>query len=357
MSNDQQSQGLLDQVLERTEESVVTGALAEITRAEVDMQIATAKRYPRSLRRFKQLAMEMATLDEETAASCFYALPRSGKTIEGPSARFAEIIAVAWTNLRCGARIISAGQNLLTSQGFAHDLESNVGVTIETQRRITNSKGQRFNDDMIVVTGNAAASIAYRNAVLKVVPQAYWKSVFQAAKQTAIGNAVTLSARRQSAIEFLAKMSVSEKQILDVLGRNGVEEITLDDLGKLRGFITAIKDGDTTIEEAFSPPKPEKASSLPTGRANMKEPATPPPAAVESPNSQEEPPLADVTDFEKVVTDLYQAVNTVNSAQEMEALQAKIKSLEGKISPDAIEDLTQKIEARLAFRGQSKKAK
>src|SRR5690606_17376874 len=72
------------------------GALSELTRAEIDMQIATAKRYPRSLTQFKESAMEMACLDEETAASMFYVLPRDGKKIEGPSVRLAEVVGSAF---------------------------------------------------------------------------------------------------------------------------------------------------------------------------------------------------------------------------------------------------------------------
>src|SRR4051812_48501652 len=74
------------------------------TRAEVDIQISTAKRYPRSIRNFKQQALEMATFDEETAEGCFYSLPRGGKPIEGPSARLAEIVLSAWGNVRADAK-------------------------------------------------------------------------------------------------------------------------------------------------------------------------------------------------------------------------------------------------------------
>ena len=66
-------------------------AMVAVARAEIDTQIATARAYPRSLKRFRETATTMATLDEKTAASCFYALPRGGKSIMGPSARLAEI--------------------------------------------------------------------------------------------------------------------------------------------------------------------------------------------------------------------------------------------------------------------------
>lgn len=77
-----------------------------LNRSEIDQQIATAHRFPRSIKRFRDEAMQMVTLNESVAGQCIYALPRDGKTIEGPSARFAEVIASAWGNSRAGARVV-----------------------------------------------------------------------------------------------------------------------------------------------------------------------------------------------------------------------------------------------------------
>ena len=44
------------------------GALNAIDRASIDMQIATAKQYPRSITKSLREAMDLATLDEATAA-------------------------------------------------------------------------------------------------------------------------------------------------------------------------------------------------------------------------------------------------------------------------------------------------
>src|SRR5688500_14733606 len=81
-------------------------ALAALNRSEIDMQISTAKKYPRSVTRFKRDVESLACLDEETAATMFYSLPRGGKNIIGPSVRFAEVVASSWGNIRSGARVI-----------------------------------------------------------------------------------------------------------------------------------------------------------------------------------------------------------------------------------------------------------
>lgn len=142
--------------------------------ATVDVQVSTARRFPRSITQFVHSATEMATLTPEIAASCVYAIPRDGKTIEGPSARLAEIVASAWGNLRIQAGATSDDGRFVVARGEAWDVQTNVAIGFEVKRKITNRGGATFSDDMIVVTGNAAASIALRNAVFKTVPSSFW---------------------------------------------------------------------------------------------------------------------------------------------------------------------------------------
>lgn len=242
--------------------SVEGGTVALLNKSEIDMQVSTAHKYPRSIKRFRDESLQMVTLNESIAESCIYALPRDGKTIEGPSARFAEVVASAWGNCRAGARVVSDSGEFITAQGVFHDLERNVAITYEVQRRITNKAGKRFSADMIAVTGNAASSIALRNAILKGVPKAFWDDMYQAARQTVMGDFKTLANRRAAALKAFIGLGVTEAQVFAKLGISGVEDITLEHLLVLRGLITAIKDGDTTPEQAFSDVAPaEKPQS------------------------------------------------------------------------------------------------
>lgn len=231
--------------------SVESGTVALLNKSEIDMQIATAHRYPRSIKRFRDESLQMVTLNERIAESCIYALPRGGKTIEGPSARFAEVIASAWGNCRAGARTVSDQGEFVTAQGVFHDLERNVAITYEVQRRITDKNNKRFNADMIGVTANAACSVALRNAILKGVPKAFWDDMYQAARQTVMGDVKTLANRRADAIKAFMAFGVSNAQIFAKLEVSGIEDITLEHLVILRGLLTAIKEGDTTPEQAF----------------------------------------------------------------------------------------------------------
>lgn len=225
-------------------------------RAEIDQQIATAKRFPRSVKKFMTEAKELATLTEHVAAECFYVLPRDGKKIEGPSARLAEIIASSWGNCRAGARVVGELEDFVVAQGAFYDLERNVAITYEVKRRIADRNGRRYSLDMIGVTANAACSIALRNAVLKGVPKALWSEVYEAARATVRGNERTLSSRRQTAFDYFKKLGVSADRVCSTLGVPGIEDVGLDELLSLQGIRTAIEEGETTPEQAFAAPSP-----------------------------------------------------------------------------------------------------
>ncbi len=229
------------------------GMASLLSRSEIDQQIATAHKYPRSIKRFHDTSLQMVTLTEEIAQECIYALPRDGKTIEGPSARFAEVIVSAWGNSRAGARVVSDQGDFITAQGVFHDLEQNVAITYEVQRRIVDKGGRRFKPDMIGVTANAACSIALRNAILKGIPKAFWTGIYQAARRTVMGDFQTLANRRAEAFKAFQGYGVKPEQVLAVLGLAGQEDIGLEQLVVLRGILTAIRDGDTTVEQAFPP--------------------------------------------------------------------------------------------------------
>lgn len=238
-----------------------------LNRSEIEQQIATARRFPRSVKKFRDEALQMVTLSESIAEQCIYALPRDGKTIEGPSARFAEVIASAWGNCRAGARVVDDTGEFVTAQGVFHDLERNVAITYEVQRRITNKRGQRFGADMIGVTANAACSIALRNAILKGVPKAFWEDMYTEARKVIMGDIKTLANRRADAVATFQKFGVSAEQICVKLGVPGIEDVGLEHLVVLRGLLTAIKEGDTSAEETFAMNRPGLSVAAATAKS------------------------------------------------------------------------------------------
>jgi hypothetical protein len=236
-------------------EIMAADAIGSIERAQIDVQISTARRYPRTLSKVKERMLSFATLDEETASSCFYTLParRGGddKPIQGPSVRMAEIALASYQHVKAGSRIIADDGKFIVAQAVVHDLENNVSVSIEVRRRVTSKSGARYSDDMIAVTGNAACSIALRNAVFRVGPRALITPVYEAAKRVAVGDVKSLTTKRAQIIARLKQMGAKDAAILAAVGAEKTEDIDLAKLEVLIGLGTAIKDGEITLETAF----------------------------------------------------------------------------------------------------------
>jgi hypothetical protein len=239
-------------------EVVQPTAIEAMERAQVDIQIATARKYGRTIAAVKTRMMEFATLDEETAASCFYTLPArkggDGKPLYGPSVRLAEIALASYHHMKAGSRIISDDGKFITAQAVVHDLFNNVSVSIEVKRRVTDKNGRRYSDDMIATTGNAATSIALRNAVFRVVPRTLINSVYDAARQVAVGDVKSLVTKRAKIIDRLGKMGVTLDRVLAVLGVSKLDDVGLDKMEILIGLGTSIKDGELSLEDAFPLP-------------------------------------------------------------------------------------------------------
>lgn len=230
-----------------------------INRAEIDIQVSTAKQFPRDISATLNKIATYATMDKETAEDCFYVLRRKGSNgqdsvIEGLSVRMAEIIAGCWGNIRVQTRIIGNDGKMITAQAICHDLETNFAVSKEVKRRITDRNGRTFSEDMQVVTGNAAASIAFRNAVLAVIPKAVTKKVVNEVKQVALGQAIDLDTAKANCLANFAKAGVTEDMILQYLGINSVAEIDKEAIFELRATWNAIKEGTTTVQESFISP-------------------------------------------------------------------------------------------------------
>lgn len=239
---------------ERELAPVESAALAAITKSEVESQLDAAHKYRRSVTRFLQEAVSLATVSEDVAASCMYCLPRDGKQIVGPSARLAEICASAYCNLHVVVRIVAIDDASITAQGAAWDLEKNVKQGLEVRRKIVGKGGRRFSEDMINVTGMAALSIARRNAIFTVIPRAYVDRVFEHVKKVAVGGAQTIATRRATILDRLGKLGADQARVLSALGKTGVDDIGLEDLEKLIGMGTAIKQGEATVDELFPAP-------------------------------------------------------------------------------------------------------
>lgn len=233
-----------------------------VERANVDSQVATAKQYPRDLMRSVNNSIAMATMDYNTAQSCGYALPRGGKPITGPSVHLAKLIVSNWGNMRAEAKVVQITDKQVISRGTCWDLENNVATAFEVRRSIVGKGGKRFSDDMITVTGNAANSIAYRNAVFSVIPKAITDKVYQAAQRFITGDLSDeekIISRRKKCIDFFKdEYGITEEEVVMLCGKQTVNQIKAEQIALLLGITQSLKDGDTTVEELMKPYRTEE---------------------------------------------------------------------------------------------------
>ncbi len=237
-------------------------ATVALNKSEIDIQIATAKAYPRDIKNSLEKIKILAMIDDETAEDCFYALRRTDKKgetviIEGLSVRLAEIFASSWGNLRVATRIVANDGKKITAQSIAHDLESNYSVQIEVQRSILTSKGFTFSQDMQVVTGMAASARAFRNAVLKVIPSSVTKNIIKEVKNMAKGKSIDLPQRIQNMFAYYQQLGVSSEVLMAYLNVSKRDDITKDHVFEMNALKTAIKEGTTTVKETFFPETPK----------------------------------------------------------------------------------------------------
>lgn len=239
--------------------------LDTIERANVDSQIATAKQYPRDLRRAINNSVAMATMDIPTAQSCGYALPRGGKPITGPSVHLAKLIVSNYGNIRAEAKVVQITDKQVISRGTCWDLENNVATAFEVRRSIVGRTGQRFSDDMITVTGNAANSIAYRNAVFSVIPRAITDKVYQAAQHCITGDLSDedkIIARRKKCIDYFKdEFGITEQEVVMLCGKKTVNQIKAPEIALLLGITQSLTDGDTTVDELMKPYRKEETKN------------------------------------------------------------------------------------------------
>lgn len=245
-----------------------------VTRAEIEQLIDVAHKYPRSVDAAIKAMKSLSCYDEESATECVYSLPRDGKTVIGPSVRFAEMASQVWRNNRVAARITAVDrvEKYVEAEGFFLDAEANVAQLARVRRRISGKSGRLFSDDMITVTGNAACSIAKRNAILSGIPKMAWRPAFNGALSILRGNPNTLKEHRQKTLESIGQFGLKGEQIFQIMGVGGIEDIDVDRLVHMRGLYSALAGGETTADELLRAIEPEKQERATPQTAKMAAP-------------------------------------------------------------------------------------
>jgi hypothetical protein len=237
---------------------MLPSALEAQTKAEYDVAIVTAHRFPRSISSFLKRAESLATATPEIAAAMEYAKPVGGQKVKGPSARLAEIIAATYGNLRIQSRIISETNDQVVAQGIAHDLETNVAQSTDVTVSLLKKDGTRVGPESVANARGSACSKARRNATYLVVPQALCLPIIAAARKVAAGDEKTLPQRRKALLDWFATKGVKLTAILEWLDVKAVEDIGLEHMADLIAAQNTAKEEGGNLAEVFAAPRGDR---------------------------------------------------------------------------------------------------
>lgn len=237
-------------------ENSETLAIYESSKAMIDSQIATAKFYPRNVKNIVDNCIATINLsDKEDIEKFVYTVPRGNKKLTGISTSLATMIVQFWGNIRVESRVVEIDHRHVTADSVCFDLEKNYANKKSVKRLILDSNGDRFTEDMITVTGNAASSIAQRNAILSVIPKLITNKIYAAVKRAITGDISSedkLIARRKIVVDgLMQRYNVTESEVLSSIGKETIEHIREDEIVQLVGIETALKEGGTNVEYVF----------------------------------------------------------------------------------------------------------
>jgi len=290
-------------------EIVSSNALETMQRVEIDSQIATAKRYPRSMDLFLKRSSDMACCDKETAASCLYERPvgkddtGQQKFAEGMSIRMAEIVAASFGNLRAYATLIEQTPRSVRARGMAIDLESNYASSSEVVESTVGKNGNPYSERQRALIAKVALAKARRDAIFQVVPRALARPVEVKVRALLFGDAKSLAERRAIVASWMLMLEkeqgISPDRVWAALGIKGPGDLNSEKLELLTGIKSAVVDGDVTWQEAFPPiPEDEKKGTVFSAvKEDAKKPAeqtvpTPPAETIFDPAPVKEQPAA-----------------------------------------------------------------
>ena len=227
-------------------------------------QISVAKSFPRAIEVFRRKVEADICSSAQQAAECTYLVRRGQDDIEGPSVRFAEALLRAWGNVRVSTEIADDTGTHIVARARFWDLESNMAFSEDVFRRITTKTGNRYSDDMIGTTKNAAQAIAFRNVVLAGIPKSEWVALYDKSVQVAkIGmkdDGAAFEKRKAKLFKWFLGNGVTELDLKTFL-RSTPEECSQEDFLRLERLGKSIHDGFTTFSEAFGKEEVEKPAA------------------------------------------------------------------------------------------------
>lgn len=231
--------------------------------AEAQGKLVIAKRFPRDEVAAYAKAME-ACQRPKMAEKAFYAFPRGGQTVKGPTIRFAEELARCWGNIDYGIKELSQDDEKSEMQAYAWDLETNA----QSVQNFTNPHQREQGKKMVTLTSqrdiyenNAnMATRRLRARILAILPSWFVEDCIAECEKTLAGqNDTPLVDRVKKMVVQFARFGVTQEQIEHRLKRK-IDTMNADDFTEYIGIYNAIKQNESKVSDWFEAEK--EASEL-----------------------------------------------------------------------------------------------
>ena len=231
--------------------------------AEAQGKLVIAKRFPRDeIDAYAKVAQ--ACQRPGIADKAFFAYPRGGSTVSGPTIRFAEELARCWGNVEYGIKELSQDDGRSEMQAYAWDLETNsMSMQNFTNPHIREEKGKSklLTSQRDIYENNAnMGARRLRSRILAILPTDLVDMAMAECKKTLAGNNVEpLIDRVKKMVVTFDKIGVTKEMIEKRLKRK-IDTMTVDDFTDYVGIFNAIKQGESKIADWFETEK--EASQL-----------------------------------------------------------------------------------------------
>ncbi len=269
-------------------------AAAETAKARIQSAYIMAYRKPRSEDQSRARILE-ACKRPGFAEKVEYSKPVAGRSIKGPSIRFAELALREWGNVLTETQVIYEDENVRRVKVAVIDLETNTTFSKEIQiaktverKQITPDRelmGERINtygqqvfivkstDEELQNKEAAAISKVIRNEGLRLIPTDIIDEGTETARQTLRDkDAKDPKAAKKKVLDSFDTLGIKPRD-LEKLLRHPLDTVSPAELEDLRKIYQAIKDGEASWADYISEPQEgeEGPSSLKAQQEKVKE--------------------------------------------------------------------------------------
>jgi hypothetical protein len=252
--------------------NAATQALTAKATADINARWMIAMHRPRQLMDVRSDMLKECSRPK-FAGSAIYAVPRGKTMIRGLSIRFAEAVMKAMGNMGAEAQTLYDSEEERTVRVTVTDFEGNTAwsrdLTIKKTKEIrflkngqkpirqrTNSYGDTVyiveaTEDDVTTKEAAQISKASRTGILRLVPAWLLAECQERCEQTMANKAaIDPDAERRKVFDAFAGLNVKPSWLADWLG-HPLEQATPAEIVLLQQLYRAIRDGETTLDDAM----------------------------------------------------------------------------------------------------------